>query len=388
MTIKPIFRALTLAALYLVLAPAWTTAQEPRPSSIPGLAAARALLEGGRFQEALAILRPLAEAHPGRKDILFLIGFAAIEFSRRPEVAEADRNALLDEAIASLRAMLIDQPGLVRVRLELARAFFFKREDGLSREHFERVLAGNPPAPVAANVQRFLSVIRARRRWNMYLGFALAPDTNIGASSNERTIYIFALPFRRDAESLTTSGVGMSVWGGGEYQHPLGDRLRLRMGVNASRREYSGGKFDKMLVSWHVGPRVLVTKNSEFSVLGDWRHSWSANKADYFDLGGRMAVRRRFGQRLTANGTASWHDRRYRRRKNLDGPVRSFSRHRKMGSDTHGAARFGRGLRSRPSRKREISQPEQVGAGRGVRGLAAGFHGGRKQQCPLDGLRG
>ena len=61
--------------------------------------------------------------------------------------------------------MLIDRPGVVRVRLELARALFLKGENDLSRRHFEHVLAGNPPAPVLANVRRFLAEIRARRRW-------------------------------------------------------------------------------------------------------------------------------------------------------------------------------------------------------------------------------
>ena len=325
MTIQPICRALALLVVLLLGAAAWSPAEEERPPSARSVAQVRALIERGRFQEALAILRPLAEARPARGGVLFLLGLAAIEASRRPGVAEADRQALLDEAIIVLRTMLIAQPALVRVRLELARAFFYKGEDGLSREHFERVLAGNPPAPVVANVQRFLSQIRVRRRWNLHMGFAVAPDTNIGGTSDERTIYIFGLPFRRDAESLTTSGVGLSVWGGGEYQHPLGDRLRLRMGVDASRREYSGGRFDQMLVSWHAGPRVLATERTELSVLGNWRHRWTANEPDYFDLGGRVTAGHRFTRRLRVNGRASWHDRRYRTRKALDGPVRSFS---------------------------------------------------------------
>ena len=283
------------------------------------------MVKAGQFEQALTVLRLLAQGDPDREDVLFLIGLTAMTLSQRPDVAETERVELLDEAIASLRGMLIARPGLVRVRLELARAFFYKREDGLSQEHFERVLAGNPPEPVVANVRRFLSQIRARRRWNMHLGFAVAPNTNIGGTSNERTIYIFGLPFRRDAESLTTSGVGLSVWGGGEYQHPLGQRVRLRMGMDASRREYSGGKFDRMLVSGHVGPRVFVSRTTEFSILGNWRHQWSANDPDSFDLGGRVTARHRFSRRLTVNGNASWHDRRYRTRKLLDGPVRSFS---------------------------------------------------------------
>ena len=159
------------------------------------------------------------------------------------------------------------RPGLVRVRLELARTFFLKGQDALARRHFERVLAGNPPAPVVANVQRFLSQIRARRRWNMHMGVAVAPDTNIGASSNERFIYIFGLPFRRDAESLTTSGVGFSVWGGGEYQHPLGQRVRLRLGMDASRKEYSGGSSTDAAVGRRLAG--FVSRTTEFSVLGN-----------------------------------------------------------------------------------------------------------------------
>jgi hypothetical protein len=319
------FQVLAVLAVVGVVTAGLSGAQVRSSAGGPGLTEARALFNDGKFQEALAILRRLAQADPGRKDVRFLVGLVAIEASRQAGVGEADRDALLDEAIAALRTMLIADPGLVRVRLELARAFFYKREDGLSQEHFERVLAGNPPDPVVANVRRFLSQIRARRRWNFRLGFAVAPDTNIGGGSNERIIYIFGLPFRRDAEQLTTSGVGLSVWGGGEYQHPLGERLRLRLGMDASRREYSGGKFDRMLVSWHVGPRVLVARTTEFSILGNWRHQWSANDPDYFDLGGRLTVGHRFTRRLTANANASWHDRRYRTRKALDGPVRNFS---------------------------------------------------------------
>ena len=280
-------RVFAIIVFFWVLAPGWSGSQELPPSPAPGVSEARSLAQRGRFAEAVTILRPLAAAEPGRRDVLFLLGFAAIEASRGRGVAEADRLALLDEAIAALRNMLIDQPGFVRVRLELARAFFYKGEDGLSREHFERVLAGNPPEPVAANVRGFLSQIRARRRWNLHMGFALAPDTNIGGTSNERIIYIFGLPFRRDAESLTTSGVGLSVWGGGEYQHPLGDRVRLRLGMDASRREYSGGQFDRMLVSWHAGPAAV--RDADHRVSACWATGatrWSANDPNYFDLGG------------------------------------------------------------------------------------------------------
>lgn len=322
---QPILRVPILLLLLLFIGIPSGVAQEVAPSFDSRVNEARQLVKARKLGEALAILRMLTEARPGRKDLVFLKGLTALQYSQQRNVPAAAREALLDEAIASFRIMLIDEPGLIRVRLELARAFFYKGEDGLSQGHFERVLAGNPPGPVVANVRRFLSRIRARRRWNMHLGFAAAPDTNIGGTSDERIIYIFGLPFRRNVESLTKSGIGLSIWGGGEYQHPLGKNVRLRLGADGSRKEYSGSRFDRTLLSSHVGPRVFLSRTTEFSILGNWRHQWSANDPNYFDLGARATVRHRFSRRLTLNGRASWHERRYRVQKALDGPVRDFS---------------------------------------------------------------
>ena len=178
-------RALAVAAFLVLAAPACVAAEN---ASVPAadLAQARTLYDAGRYGEALAALRPLTEGPAVDAEAVFLLGLAAIEASRRlPADAVAQRKALLDEAIAALHGMLVERPGLVRVRLELGRAFFYKEEDGLARDHFERVLAGDPPPAVATNVRRFLLQMRARRRWSTYLGLSVAPDTNIGAASDE-----------------------------------------------------------------------------------------------------------------------------------------------------------------------------------------------------------
>ena len=107
------------------------------------------------------------------------------------------------------------------------------------------------------------TAIRARRRWSFNVGAAIAPDSNIGAGSDERIIYIFGFPFRRNQEELTTSGVGVSVWGGAEYQVPVAERLRLRAGGDFSRREYEGSQFDQLFLATHLGPRWLIDRDTE-----------------------------------------------------------------------------------------------------------------------------
>ena len=286
-------------------------------------------MANGRPEEALAILRGLPRDGGRGASVLFQTGVAAIAAAGRKNLPEDEREALLDEAIAALRTILIDRPDLVRVRLELARAFFLKHEDSLSRRHFEQVLAGEPPPVVVANVRHFLAVMRARRRWSAYFGLAIAPDTNINAASDARTIDIDTVfgtfPFTRDSRSRAQSGVGLSIWGGGEYQFPLGERLRLRAGTDLTRQEYEGSAFDKTYIAGHLGPRWLVGTASEFSLLADLQRHWRAGRPDNDAFGARIEAEHRLNRRLRVRGNAAWRRRDYRRGERQDGPAADFS---------------------------------------------------------------
>ena len=320
--LKPL-RAL-LVVLLLVI-PAAAAAQSDPPAD-PVLGNARMLVEIGVYDQALAILRPLAAAeHPDAVNVLFLIGLAATGAALAREEDSPAREELLDEAIAAFHAILIERPGLVRVRLELARAFFLKGEDDLARDHFERVLAGRPAPPVVINIQRFLAVMRARKRWSFRVGAALAPDSNIGAASEADIIYIYGLPFRRDADAGARSGIGVVVWGGAEYQHPLGERWRLRAGGDLARREYSGGDFDQTFAAIHLGPRWLIDPATEASFLATAERRWAAGAPQSYALGPRLEARHRITRRLTAEANLSWQERTYRISDYLDGPVMSLS---------------------------------------------------------------
>ena len=119
--------------------------------------------------------------------------------------------------------------------------------------------------------------------------------------------------------------MGLSLWTGGEYQHPLGERVRLRAGGDLSRREYAGARFDQTQLGLHAGPRWLAGARTDLSLLGSARRSLVYGSADYDALGGRFEAHRRLTPRVSVTGRASWHDRRYREDSHLDGPVRDFS---------------------------------------------------------------
>ena len=383
-TLQRFGHALTAAAL-LLLALQTPVAAQSTLSPDAGAARAKELFDSGRPDQALEVLRPLARSHPGHMNTRFLLGLAAMETSRMPGVAQAARTALLDEAIATLHAILVDRPELVRVRLELARAFFYKGEDGLARGHFRRVLAGDVPEAVKANVQRFLVQIRARRRWTMYMGAALLPDTNIGSGTDEEVIYInfngIELPFDfNPTEETTTSGLGASLWAGGEYQHPLAERLRLRAGGDVARREYAGRRYDSTYLSAHAGPRWLVDPRTEASVLASARRRWSGTSVEHDAVGARVEARRRLTPRIRANARASWHHRDYLKSEDLDGPLVDVS----LGGTwtispiLQANSSFGY-ARERPSRLNRRSESRMVRAGLAV-ALPKGFNLGGNVQ--------
>ena len=101
-------------------------------------------------------------------DALFRDRMAAVE-EACAETDEDRRDALLDEAIAAFRAMPVVRPELVRVRLELARAFFLKGEDGLARQHFVALHLVPRRIQDAATEASLLASVR--QRWS-----GTAPD--------------------------------------------------------------------------------------------------------------------------------------------------------------------------------------------------------------------
>ena len=294
-------------------------------SSDPRVQTARALVERKRFVEALEILRALVPDHPNQTEVRFLIGLASSRWSQESDLSDDQRLALLDQAIAAFRSILISHPELIRVRLELALAFFMKEQDSLARNHFEQVLGSRPPVKVANNVRRFLTVMRARKRWTGYFGFSVAPDTNINAASDAAFIYINGLPFRRSTTTTASSDIGVVGWGGAEYQYPLAERWRLRSGIDLNHREYKGKQFDQTYAGVYAGPRWLINRTTEMSLLATASQRWFGQYSFNYDYGARLEVEHRVFAGLRLTGRALWSDRKYQQNAGLTGQLMVFS---------------------------------------------------------------
>ena len=333
-------------------------------------------------QQGVALNEPTAR--------LFELGLTALEIAERTD-SDAARRDLYDKAIAAFRAILINQPNLVRVRLELARTFFLNGQDGLARRHFEAVLAGGVPLPVAANIYHFLNIMQARKRLTGYFGLAFAPDSNLNAASESEIVYIDTvfgrLPFQREGDFGAQSGFGVSVWGGGEYQQPLSERLRLRVGADLAVREYPRSDFDQTFLAAHVGPRWLASPITEISLLATAQRQWLGSIPYVDETGVRLELDRRLTPRLWARGNRGVPRARSPEPRLSRRPGGRFHRHFCVDAGAGTARAHDGGLRARPCGIGTLAQPVALDAGGHVARPAAGFHPGHQRPDAAHVLR-
>ena len=225
--------------------------EDPSPSlSAESLIeAARAALEQGNVDDAAFLLEGIGAGEGDIDAVDFLHGTVALH---RGE---------WQAAIERFRAILARDPDLLRVRLDLALAYFNAGEDGSAARHFRQAL-GAEDLPEAARVRAlaFLDLIRRRKTWSVTGSLALAPDTNINNATSARSVELFGLPAQLSEDARETSGIGLNANIGGGYEARLAPDLRFRTSASLRTRTYSESQFNDRTLSLRAGPRLLFER--------------------------------------------------------------------------------------------------------------------------------
>lgn len=232
--------------LGLVLALGLATPARCEVRGLESVRTAKALMRSGRADEARSLLLELAARYPDNNDVAFLLGLLAVQARE------------YDSAVGHFRSILVRNPEAVRVRLELGRAFFLKRDYENAFRQFQFARAGRLPPGVSGSIDRFVSAIRRQKDWSYNMSFALAPDSNINNGTSSRETELFGLPFELGDDTRQKSGIGLAVDAGAEFAPQIGENMRLRMGAAIQRREYRDNDFDDMTVAVHAGPRLML----------------------------------------------------------------------------------------------------------------------------------
>jgi tetratricopeptide (TPR) repeat protein len=271
-----------LIALALLFGAAETTrAEQPAPPvavrQITLIQAAQLLMQAGKLTEAKRVLEDLRAKKPDDSEVLFLLGMIAVQEKDYPL------------AIHYFHAVLVHHPKVVRVRLELARAFYLKKDYDNAERQFRFARAGNPPPGVRANIDAYLNAIRLARRWTYSLTLGLAPDTNINVGPSVNTVTIYGLPFQLSNNSRPQSGLGLALDASDEWSPPIGPGTHFRLGADFHMLGYQQSAFDDMTLGLYAGPR-FVTGKWDISPLITGFRRWYGNQFYNEGIGGSLQV--------------------------------------------------------------------------------------------------
>ena len=266
--------------------------------------AGRLLIRAGRLEHARAFLEEARSASEEEEiERLFLLGKLEMRLGMPERAAERF------EAILTLR------PGLTRVRLELASAYYLLGRDDRARHHFSSSLADPLPSSVETAVEEFLRRIDARKRWSVSVSASVLPETK---RPDRETVLIGGVPFRLSEDARSSSGTGGFFSAGASYSPKLTETLRGVLGASTAAKLYRGSQWDDLTASSDAGLSRLLAAGS---VSGGVRlgRRWIGGETDKRSIGpwGRFRWRITNATRLEVDLSAGY--RRHDSRRERDG---------------------------------------------------------------------
>lgn len=217
------------------------------------------LVENGDYAEAYELASDVASEHAGDPRFDFYYGVAAIE------------DGAVNEGIFALERVLIAQPGADRARLELARGYFIREDDRRARRAFETVLAHDPPADVAARIDRYLLAIqrRADRYETAVSGFMElggGHDSNANSATADDSVDTVLGPVDLNSDSQETSDSYGRLQGRVQVSHPVAPEINLIGELGGRGRFYADeDQFNTGTVDGRFGAQL---RRSEWQLRG------------------------------------------------------------------------------------------------------------------------
>ena len=274
---------------------------------------ATALLEGGKAQEAYQLLAPEAATRGGMVEFDLVLGIAALEAGQP------------DQAVFALERVLAVDPGNVRARTELARAYFDLGENEAAQQEFSTVRQGTLPPAMTRSIDDYLSAIDARfetqrRRIDVYLEAAGGYDSNVNSATDTSQVAIPAfgnLLFTLDRTGRELDSGFFEVNAGTVFSAPfLRDNLRIfggadlheRITVNEAdfRTRTANGQIglrlesgDEAFLGSLLGQRFYIDGDPNRDQLGtalQWQHSFDERTLG--SVFGQWAAQRYPGQNV------------------------------------------------------------------------------------------
>jgi hypothetical protein len=178
------------------------------------------------------------------------------------------------EALALLESHLTEDSDDALARFQIAEMHFAAERDSPAALAYRLAIAGNLDDLRNSVANARLSQIRDRRKWRVWAGASIAPDSNLNSATDATRVELFGLPFELDDDARRRSGVAFTAFAGVERRVVLDDGLAVRAGLVGAVTDAPGAAFDDAFLSLRAGPDWRLSPQSSLTVQGVVGQRW------------------------------------------------------------------------------------------------------------------
>ena len=198
------------------------------------LAKLEQLIAQSRYEAAWQEAKKWVGDYEGNPRFDYLYGLSALETGN------------YDQAVFALDRVTINQPNIIRPRLELARAYLKVKNDKAALREFKEVLLLKPPAAVERNVNQYIQALAKRnkknRKWILdgLLSLAGGIDTNanFGAEDSVFNVPLLGVVNLRD-DSLKQNSPFTDMSGRLNYRYVMSDTQSVFLNTRLGYRHFT-----------------------------------------------------------------------------------------------------------------------------------------------------
>jgi tetratricopeptide (TPR) repeat protein len=171
-----------------------------------------------------------------------------------------------EAAVSALERMLLFNPNLPRVQLELGALYFRMGSYEISQSYFEKALAANPPPDVKSRIQTYLaeiSSLSAPQRFSGYFMFGGQYQSDANLAPGSPLIASPIGPALLNSEFVKKNDVDVFATGAFLYSYDLGTQTRDTFEVGGTGFGNRYGNVNRLnlgLAELTAGPRVNFIK--------------------------------------------------------------------------------------------------------------------------------
>ncbi len=269
------------------------------------------LIQSKRYDEARPMLAALATLPQYRFETRYLKGMVA--------AATGDHKT----AIAQYQAILADDPGQTRVRLELGRSMLaMGRPQSADRQFKMAQQDSELPPEIARTIRTVRDIIRANRAWRLDVNVGFAPDTNINGATSADSITILwggiiPLDMTLDERARATSGIGQTATVSAGVRLPVGEGVAAIADLDTSGTNYSGTLYDDYQLQVAAGGELRLSDHLRATLQALGAQRWYSGALASRQAGAKAGLqlgigdRQRVGMQVDARHTQALFDSNY-----------------------------------------------------------------------------